>query len=310
MAHAHSNQANTRANTRTEISTTHRAQTYHIPGRYSQLARLALHSMYTELALYPKPGLVSLVDSGSHDDMNAETFLRSLFALRHYFQHIARAGAEGASFAHLQQLGIAAEERMLQATKGINTHRGAIFSLGLLCAASQRCIALGLPRTPIQIRAQLLSSWGQALAKHHSLADSHGAQVAQQFGFSALSGAREEAARGFPSVFELALPHLHQLLANGRSMPEALLEVFFVLLTRIHDTNVLYRGGLAGAAFVKHAAVQFLAQGGTAQEGWFARAHACHQSFVAAKLSPGGAADLLAATHFVYRLVYQLGEPT
>lgn len=265
----------------------------------AQLARLALHSLYTELALYPKPGLVSLVDNGSHRDMNAETFLRSLFALRHYFQHIARAGAEGANFAHLKQLGLAAEARMLRATQGINTHRGAIFSLGLLCAASQRCIALALPLTPHQIREQLLSSWGRDLAEHRSLVNSHGAQVANNL---ALSGAREEAACGFPSVFELALPHLHRLLASGRSMPAALLEVFFVLLAQIHDTNVLYRGGLAGAAFVKQEALHFLAQGGTAHAGWLARAQACHQGFIAANLSPGGVADLLAATYFIYQL--------
>jgi triphosphoribosyl-dephospho-CoA synthase len=78
-----------------------------------QLARLALRSLYQELTLYPKPGLVSLIDNGSHDDMDASTFMRSLFSLRHYFLQIAAAGMNGAAFEELKQLGIAAETRML-----------------------------------------------------------------------------------------------------------------------------------------------------------------------------------------------------
>ncbi|HWW69324.1 MAG TPA: triphosphoribosyl-dephospho-CoA synthase, partial [Duganella sp.] len=108
-----------------------------------EIARLAVGSLYAELCLYPKPGLVSLVDSGSHRDMNAATFMRSLFSLRHYFRSICLAGLIGAPFARLKQLGIEAETAMLKATRGVNTHRGAIFSLGLLCAAAGRARAQG-----------------------------------------------------------------------------------------------------------------------------------------------------------------------
>jgi triphosphoribosyl-dephospho-CoA synthase len=103
--------------------------------RAHRIARLAVRSLYHELALYPKPGLVSLRDNGAHRDMDAATFVRSLFSLRGYFATIAAAGMRDAGLAELQQLGIAAESRMLQATRGINTHRGAIFTLGLLAAA-------------------------------------------------------------------------------------------------------------------------------------------------------------------------------
>src|SRR5688500_7492269 len=96
------------------------------------IGRKAIHALYTELTLYPKPGLVSPIDSGAHDDMNMATFMRSLFALRSYFREIARAGSRHADFAELQSLGLAAEHRMIAATRGANTHRGAIFTLGLL----------------------------------------------------------------------------------------------------------------------------------------------------------------------------------
>src|SRR5450830_1045776 len=120
------------------------------------VARLALRSLYRELQLYPKPGLVSPIDTGSHVDMDATTFMRSLFALRHYFIQVTQAGIDGAEFAVLRQLGIDAEQTMLRATAGINTHRGAIFSQGLLCAATGYCHGRGTPLSAAAIRATLL----------------------------------------------------------------------------------------------------------------------------------------------------------
>jgi len=103
------------------------------PQAIGRAATLALHD---ELALAPKPGLVTFADPGSHADMDAYTFMRSLFALRRYFVRIAALGVQGAPFHELQQCGINAESRMMAATGGVNTHRGAIFMLGLLCAAA------------------------------------------------------------------------------------------------------------------------------------------------------------------------------
>ncbi|TFW16924.1 triphosphoribosyl-dephospho-CoA synthase, partial [Duganella callida] len=131
-----------------------------------EVARLAVRSLHAELCLYPKPGLVSPVDSGSHDDMDAVTFMRSMFALRHYFWKICLAGLDDAPFARLRQLGIAAETAMLKATGGVNTHRGAIFSLGLLCATAGRARAQGIAMTPAALRAALLIRWGSELALH------------------------------------------------------------------------------------------------------------------------------------------------
>jgi triphosphoribosyl-dephospho-CoA synthase len=104
------------------------------PAFAAHVARLAVRSLHTELALYPKPGLVSMVNSGSHRDMDVVTFMRSLFALRHYFRAITRAGADDPGFAALRTLGQGAEQKMLAATGGVNTDRGTIFSLGLFCA--------------------------------------------------------------------------------------------------------------------------------------------------------------------------------
>jgi triphosphoribosyl-dephospho-CoA synthase len=264
-----------------------------------EVGRLALRSLYAELTLYPKPGLVSLGDSGSHDDMSAATFMRSLFALRHYFIRITRAGMADAQFPALKRLGMDAEQRMLLATGGINTHRGAIFCLGLLCAAIGRCRAHGIARSAFTVRASLLAQWGQALAAHARAenVDSHGLRAALRY---SVGGAREEAALGLPSVFEVALPVLRQTLAAGRGWRRARIDALFALMAHISDTNIYHRGGANGALIVRRHAQDFLALGGTAHADWESRAKECHRIFVDKQLSPGGAADLLAAACLVH----------
>ncbi|MES2036794.1 MAG: triphosphoribosyl-dephospho-CoA synthase MdcB [Pseudomonadota bacterium] len=266
-----------------------------------QIARIAVRSLYAELVLYPKPGLVSLRDNGSHIDMDAACFMRSLFSLRHYFKDIALAGADGAEFNVLKHLGIAAEQRMLKATKGINTHRGAIFALGMLSAAAGYCLSRSDVLSAATLRQALISQWGQALAVHsvpediHSL--SHGLQAAK---LHAASGAREEAALGYPSIFELGLPCLQQSLREGRRLYLAQVDSFFSLMAHISDTNLYHRGGAAGVAYAKDAAQNFIDQGGTAHPQWLSMAEHNHRQFMARRLSPGGAADMLAATCFVH----------
>jgi triphosphoribosyl-dephospho-CoA synthase len=277
----------------------------------SEVARLAVGSLHAELCLYPKPGLVSLVDSGSHSDMNASTFMRSLFSLRHYFRSICLAGLSDAPFAQLKQLAIAAEATMLTATHGVNTHRGAIFSLGLLCAAAGRARAQGTPMTPAALRATMLIRWGEELAMHAGAtaipappatpttpapAISNGLRVAARY---AASGAREEGALGLPSVFEIGVPALQASRARGATMTMARIDALFTLMAHISDSNVYHRAGPEGAQTVKLHARRFLEAGGTANRHWHEQALASHQVFVQRRLSPGGAADLLAASCLV-----------
>ncbi|AWL07616.1 triphosphoribosyl-dephospho-CoA synthase MdcB [Massilia oculi] len=268
-----------------------------VPGERAfcqRIARLAVRSLYAELVLYPKPGLVSLVDNGSHADMTAATFLRSMFALRRFFSDITHAGMHDAPFHALKRLGIDAEARMLRATAGINTHRGAIFCLGMLCAAIGRCHASGAALTAGRVHATLLDGWGRELGAHSVDAEAHSNGSRARSAYAA-SGAREEGARGFPSVFHVGLPALRRTLDAGRGMRAARIDALFALMARISDTNVYHRGGPEGASTVRRQARAFVARGGTASPDWEARARACHRDFVAARLSPGGAADLLGA---------------
>ncbi len=267
---------------------------------HAALGRAAIVSLYDELALEPKPGLVSFVDAGSHDDMDAGTFLRSLFALRHYFVRVAAQGAHGAGFAPLEALGIEAEARMLRATGGVNTHRGAIFTLGLLCAAAGAAHAAGLACSATQLRATLRARWGDALASRARRAsDSHGARAARAHG---LRSAAEEAAQGMPTLFEHVLPALRAARGAGADARGARLHALFTAMAEVADTNLVHRGGLHGLRDAQCLARDFLAEGGGLTADAPARAARVHALFVERRLSPGGAADLLAAACWIERV--------
>jgi triphosphoribosyl-dephospho-CoA synthase len=270
------------------------------------IARFALQSLHQELAAFPKPGLVSPVDNGSHRDMDAALFFRSLFSLRHYFSEIAAAGMRKAEFAELKQLGIAAEERMMQATSGINTHRGAIFNLGLLAAAAGSLKAENRRLKADEIAERIRSFWGDAIRAHGAKLPktSHGGLVACRY---RVGGALHEAACGFPHVFEVGLPILLECHARGVDQNSTAVQCLFFLMSKLTDTNLLYRGGDAGLRFVQRVSSDFIADGGVFQPDWKDRAVDLHTQFIAKNLSPGGSADMLAATLFAGRLLHSHG---
>ena len=269
-------------------------------GRAQRIGRAATLALYDELALSPKPGLVTLVDRGSHSDMDARTFMRSLFALRGYFVRIAALGAAGAPFDALERCGIEAEARMLAATGGVNTHRGAIFTLGLLCAAAGQAVHSGSRPEPARLRATLLRSWGDALAARAGRPSTlPGGIAARRHGLRSASG---EAALGFPVLFETALPAMQAATDRGLAREQVLLETLFSVMAVLDDSNLAHRGGLDGLRHAQRAARGFLAAGGAAHAGGLALALDIGRDFVSRRLSPGGAADTLAAACLVARL--------
>lgn len=265
------------------------------------LARAAVTALHDELRAYPKPGLVSPVDSGAHADMDFALMCRSAESLLQPFASLAAAGRGGASFEQaLMPLGIEAERGMLAVTRGVNTHRGAIFSLGLIVAAIARAQGDTALPSPSAVRDALRDTWGVALDAHAARSDeaSHGGLVRRRTG---RDGARREAARAFPSVFETGLSTYRAARAAGLSDNAASIHTLFALMSSLDDTTVLYRGGLEAGSFVRQAAADFLADGGCHRSDWFERAEGLHRAFVARNLSAGGCADLLACTLLVAR---------
>ncbi|HEX6735875.1 MAG TPA: triphosphoribosyl-dephospho-CoA synthase MdcB [Azonexus sp.] len=268
----------------------------------ARLGRLAIRGLYREVALAPKPGLVTPDGNGSHADMDFRTFLRSLNALRGYFPAIAACGRQRPDFAALQDLGIAAETAMLAATGGINTHRGAIFNLGLLCAGAGRLLADGAVPAAAAVCATVRAAWGGEILASGGAATgaaSHGLAVARRYGSG---GARLEAASGFPAATEVGLPAYRAALAATGDAELAAVEALFALIAELEDTNLLWRGGREGLACARRLAGGFLAAGGVQVAGWRDHAAAIDREFVAGRLSPGGSADLLGVTLFLAEL--------
>jgi triphosphoribosyl-dephospho-CoA synthase len=260
------------------------------------IAALAADSLLLELETWPKPGLVSHVDNGSHDDMDAAMFRASARAIRPYFTALAHAGAEGCGMSRLRVIGLDAEAAMMEATCGVNTHRGAIFGLGLLCAAAGARSA-GLAGAAEPLGAVVASRWGRDIVSGPVLLHSHGERARRRYGSG---GARMEAAEGFPCVYEIGLPALREAaLAVPHDDEAQRAAACFALIAVVEDTNLLHRGGSAGLRFARRAARQFIRRGGVARPDWRERARDVHQNFVARRLSPGGSADLLAMSLFV-----------
>ena len=262
----------------------------------AEIADLAANCLELEVQTFPKPGLVSPRDSGSHLDMDVDTFRQSAAAIRPHFEALAEVGAQGCAMGRLRVIGLEAEAAMLAATRGVNTHRGAIFGLGLLCAAAGAQANRQVDRA-MSLGAIVVRQWAPDILEGPTLLHSHGGAARRRYG---AGGARLEAALGFPSVYGIGLPALQSgaRLAHGDG-EAARVQACFALIAALEDTNLLHRGGPDGLSFAQDAARRFLDEGGVGRRDWRARAAAVHRAFVARRLSPGGSADLLVMSLFV-----------
>jgi triphosphoribosyl-dephospho-CoA synthase len=260
------------------------------------VATLAERSLLLEVDTWPKPGLVSGRDNGSHTDMDAATFRRSAAAIRPFLGQLVEAGMLNLDMPALRKIGLGAERAMLNATDGVNTHRGAIFGLGLLCAAAG-LRAKGHIDADISLGQVVALRWGRDIVSGPRLPCSHGEMAARRHG---AGGARQEATRGFPSVYEVAIPAMKEArhLRSGDD-EAARVQACFALIAVLEDTNLLHRGGAEGLRFAQRIAQDFLDRGGVRQPDWLKVAAAIHRTFVGRRLSPGGSADVLAMSLFV-----------
>jgi triphosphoribosyl-dephospho-CoA synthase len=257
------------------------------------IGRLATDCLVLEVETWPKPGLVSHVDRGAHGDMDAELLRRSARVLAPFFAELAAAGAAGAEMDRLRAIGVDAEAAMRAETRGVNTHRGAIFGMGLLAAAAgfRARYTASAPLGRI-----IASRWGEGIVNGPVVLRSHGRMVARRY---RAGGASAEAAAGMPSLYTVARPALAEGRRLARGDEEAArVHACMALIAAVGDSNLLYRGGPEGLAFAQGEAAAFLAGGGVGAVDWRGRAEDIHARFVERNLSPGGCADLLAMTLF------------
>ncbi|UWF48982.1 triphosphoribosyl-dephospho-CoA synthase [Pseudomonas sp. N3-W] len=265
-----------------------------------RLADLAVDALIDEADLSPKPALVDRRGNGAHTDLHLGLMHASALSLWPAFKEMAETAIECGEVGlplreALGRIGREGEQAMLATTHGVNTHRGAIWALGLLVAAA----ALepeSSGASAVTLRAARLALLDDRYAPRPL---SHGAQVAQRYG---ARGAREEAQLGFPAVLQRALPQLKRSRSLGHGEQNARLDALLAIMTRLADTCVLYRAGEQGLHTMQSGAQAVLDAGGSASLAGRRRLHELDQQLIALNASPGGAADLLAACLFIDRI--------
>lgn len=269
------------------------------------IAEYASVALLTELMLTPKPGLVDRRNSGAHRDMNISTFLKSARVLSNWFPRFVEIGYSNAQIPacdflpRVRPVGVLCEDEMLEATRSINTHKGAIFSLGLLCSAAGRLLANGIAVTRGRVCMEVASICEHLVSRelgHNKAAATAGERLYHLHG---MTGARGEAASGYRTVRSVALPVYDRLQSNGVSNEMAWLQVLLHLLASNSDTNLASRGGLTGLHYVREYARGLLNGGGVLAHDGLQKMAAFDDELIARNLSPGGSADLLAVSAFL-----------
>lgn len=260
-----------------------------------RLADMAVDALIDEADLSPKPALVDRRGNGAHHDLHLGLMHASALSLWPMFKEMAEAAIEWGEVGvplreALGRIGREGEQAMLVTTNGVNTHRGAIWALGLLTAAA------ALEPRAVTLNATRLALLNDRYAPQPM---SHGAQVAQRYG---ARGAREEAQLGFPSVVQRGLPQLYKSRQQNAGEQNARLDALLAIMTELADTCVLYRAGPEGISTMQRGARAVLDAGGSATLAGRRQLHELDQHLLALNASPGGAADLLAACLFIDRL--------
>ena len=288
---------------------------------FSLLGALARQALIAEAELTPKPGLVDRRGPGAHADLSLDLMRRSAFAIEPFIRLMAFQSMNEQPSprlrATLAATGRAAEQAMLRATNGSNTHKGAIWMLGLLAAAA----SVGrdeLPTSPslrrdhgplirgrdaatrklnasdIARTAGLIAAFEDPYSPNAPL--SHGQIIAQRFG---VTGARGEAINGFPHIIEVGLPVLHARRRAHAPEPIARLDALLAIMAGLSDTCLLYRGGRTALEATQQGAAAVIAAGGVGTPHGQERLYALDSRLLELGVSPGGSADLLAGTLFL-----------
>ncbi len=269
-------------------------------GRYAQLALLS------EVMVTPKPGLVDREGSGAHSDMDLHSFIASASVLGDVFAEMVQIGMdhEADSVAQdmlpaLRQVGISGEERMMRATAQVNTHKGSIFSLGLMCGA----VGYSLMHTCSDSLTTIISKICEGLVKHDmSMMDrsTYGKRLYLDHG---ISGARGEAEQGFPAVIRTRdrIKLLYELEGSVfyHNLNSASLQALVENIASFDDTNIAGRGGMHMLGNAKKMAQTYLDNGGVASDKDLTSLRGIGNQFKSWNISPGGSADTLAGSLFL-----------
>ena len=258
------------------------------------IAHLACDALQAELNTTPKPGLVDRHDNGAHKDMDVAIMSRSIHALRPFFIQLALEGfTRGENYELpdaqvVRHIGIEAEKSMLNATSGVNTHRGALFSLGLTTLAASWCMA----RDGIVGSKQLRELIMQVAEQFTPTAGTHGNTAVNAH---RVTGALDLAKAGYHQLFAEWLPCYRAYLAEDATT--ACHRLLLLIMSQLDDTNVIHRVGYDEAQKVKQEALNLHDNYSTAGM------EAMNRDYIARNISPGGSADMVALTIFIHSIL-------
>lgn len=278
-------------------------QTCHDNPRARRIAGLlaghAVAALIDEATLAPKPGLVDIRGQGAHEDLDWSLMCLSACTLQPTFRAFVHAAQSIRDTRRLRErigvLGRGGEADMMRATGGVNTHRGAIWALGLLVTSAARVDSWS-PECVAEA-AGVLACVPDPMAPRHT--GNRGETARKMFG---VGGAVAQAQAGFPHVLQHALPALSLSRVRGHSESAARLNALLATMSTLDDTCVLARGGAAALTLVQAGAQRVLEAGGAGTIEGRVVMRELDQQMIARNLSPGGSADLLAATLFLDRL--------
>ena len=264
-----------------------------------KIARLATYALIYEVSLSPKPGLVSLIDRGAHDDMDYIDFLKSSLVLFDYFKIAYELGekSDGEDFLELREFGKVYEKKMIEATAGANTHKGIIFSLGLMVYAT--AIEINKENFSFEKIINRVAYLNRGITKELEIyrARSHGEKNYKKYG---LKGIREEAEEGFKKTL-LGLDFLKKV-EKKTNFDYALTGTLFYFMSLIEDSNIIKRGGLEGLEFLKETSNYVLKNKLYENESGMREIKKINEEYKRRNLSPGGCADFLILTLYFYLL--------
>ena len=267
------------------------------------IAHLATQALQAELDTTPKPGLVDKDNNGAHRDMDYALMQRSIDTLHPYFVKLALLGCADALPTHtsIRDIGIEAEKAMLSATNGVNTHKGALFSMGLAVVASaheERKIAANEEQILKErnggedVLVSLQTTIKALAASFPDTNGTHGSKAKLlSKGTTAIKGALDNAREGYEMLFAEWLPFYieRRKERDAYTLHKTLLRI----MCDLDDTNVIYRTDLATAEEVKQEARALLDNFSNAALKDMDR------RYTARNISPGGAADMLSLTAFI-----------
>ncbi len=274
------------------------------------IAGFAVQALVDEATLSPKPGLVTPCSQGAHRDMDHALFLASARVLEPCFAACAREGMDAAEtgmaelLERLRAVGRAGEAAMFHATGGINTHKGAVFCLGLLSAAAGYLLQEPPSPAPLgdrsclfvaRICAGIVSRELQGLGP--GAPRTAGERLYRERG---IRGARGQAEDGYPLLRLTLLPLLRDARSRGPvRFRSACLDGLLHAMVELEDSCLLVRGGPAGLAFAREGARDVLSRGGASTPQGLRALESLDRRMSLDGLSPGGCADMLAAALFL-----------